>query len=46
MKLRSVTVFVGILGVIGALAWGAVRLVRATSTSSSLELPTTKVKRG
>src|SRR4051794_13914183 len=46
MKLRSVVVFVAILGVIGALAWGAVRLVRATSTSATLELPTTKVKRG
>jgi HlyD family secretion protein len=46
MKLRSVLVFVLILGVLGALAWGAVRLVRATSTSATLEQPTTKVKRG
>jgi len=46
MKLRSIVVFVLILGVIGALAWGAVRLVRATSTSATLELPTTKVKKG
>jgi HlyD family secretion protein len=46
MKLRPVVVFLLIIGVIGALAWGAVRLVRATSTSASLELPTTKVKKG
>jgi HlyD family secretion protein len=46
MKLRWVLSFVLILGIVGALAWGAVRLVRATSTSSSLELPTTKVKKG
>jgi HlyD family secretion protein len=46
MKLRSVLVFAAVMGVIGALAWGAVRIVRATSTTASLELPTTKVKRG
>src|SRR3954447_24695963 len=46
MKLRWFFTFVGILGIVGALAWGAVRLVRATSTSASLELPTTKVKKG
>src|SRR5262244_1836437 len=46
MKLRSVAVFLGILGIVGALAWGAVRLVRATSTSAGLELPTTRVKKG
>jgi HlyD family secretion protein len=46
MKVRSVLVFATLLGIIGALAWGAVRLVRATSTSPGVELPTTKVKRG
>jgi len=46
MKLRSLAVFLGILGIVGALAWGAVRLVRATSTSAGLELPTTRVKKG
>jgi hypothetical protein len=46
MKLRWFFGFVGILGIVGALAWGAVRLVRATSTTASLELPTTKVKKG
>ena len=46
MKLRWFFAFVGILAIVGVLAWGAVRLVRATSTSASLELPTTKVKKG
>jgi HlyD family secretion protein len=46
MKLRSAAVFAVILGVLGLLAWGAVRLVRATSTTGSADLPTTKVKRG
>ena len=46
MKLRWMLGLITILAIIGALAWGAVRLVRATSTSSSQELPTTKVKRG
>jgi len=46
MKLRSIAVFAGILGIVGVLAWGAVRLVRATSTSAGLELPTTRVKKG
>src|SRR5262245_3217461 len=46
MKLRSAAVFAGILGIIGLLTWGAVRLVRANSTSAGLELPTTRVKKG
>jgi HlyD family secretion protein len=46
MKLRSFVVFGVILCVVGLLAWGAVRLVRVTSTSASLELPTTRVKKG
>ena len=46
MKLRSALVLVLILAVIGALAWGAVRIVRATNAPSALELPTTRVKRG
>jgi HlyD family secretion protein len=46
MKLRWVVSFAVILGIVGALAWGAVKLVKATSTTSSLELPTTKVKKG
>src|SRR6185295_469120 len=35
-----------VLGVIGALAWGTIRLVRATTATAALELPTTKVKQG
>ena len=46
MKLRWVLSFTAVLAIVGALAWGAVRLVRATATASSLELPTTKVKKG
>jgi HlyD family secretion protein len=46
MKLRWFFGFAGIVAIVGVLAWGAVRLVRATSTSASLELPTTKVKKG
>ena len=47
MKPRSLIVLVLILGIIGALAWGAMRVVRATATTTSaLELPTTKVKKG
>src|SRR4051794_9606466 len=46
MKLRSVLTLVVILGIVGALAWGAMRLVKASTTSASLELPTTLVKKG
>src|SRR6266496_660708 len=43
MKLRSLLILLIVLGI---LAYGAVRLVRATSTETALELPTTRVKRG
>jgi hypothetical protein len=46
MKLRWMVTFAGIVVVVGALAWGAVQLVRATSPTSTTELPTTKVKKG
>ena len=46
MKLRTVAILVLCLGIVGALAWGAIRVVRATSTSAALELPTTHVKQG
>ena len=46
MKLRWIFSFTAALVLVGALAWGAVRLVRATATTASLELPTTKVKKG
>jgi multidrug resistance efflux pump len=46
MKLRTIAVLVILLGIIGALAWGAMRIVRATTATAALELPTTKVKQG
>jgi multidrug resistance efflux pump len=46
MKLRSLIIPAIVLAILGALAYGAVRLVRATATDSALELPTTRVKRG
>ena len=46
MKLRTAIVLVFVLGILGALAWGAMRIVRATNTSTEIELPTTRVKRG
>jgi multidrug efflux pump subunit AcrA (membrane-fusion protein) len=45
MKLRLLLVLV-VLGVVGALAWGAVRLIRTSTATAALELPTTKVKQG
>lgn len=35
-----------VLGVVGAIAWGAIRFAKFTSTSPSVELPTTRVRRG
>src|SRR3954451_25278885 len=46
MKLRSALVLVVILGVVGALAWGALKIVRTSSSTATLELPTTTVKKG
>ncbi|MCU1235814.1 MAG: Multidrug resistance efflux pump-like protein [Candidatus Solibacter sp.] len=47
MKLRGILVLFVIVGIVGALAWGAMRVVRATApTSTALELPTTQVKHG
>ncbi len=46
MKLRTLAVLVILLGIIGALAWGAMRIVRATTATAALELPTPKVKQG
>lgn len=46
MRPRTILAFAAVAAVVGALAWGAVRLVRATSTTTALELPTTRVKRG
>jgi multidrug resistance efflux pump len=44
--LRIVLILTPILAVIGLLAWGAVRIVRATAAPSALDLPSTHVKRG
>jgi multidrug efflux pump subunit AcrA (membrane-fusion protein) len=46
MKLRTSLFFLSLLAVVAALAWGALRLVRATAATAALELPTTRVKRG
>ena len=46
MKLRTILVLLAALAVLGALAWGAMRIVRATSATTALELPTTRVKHG
>jgi len=45
MKLR-ILVAVIVLAFLGGAAWTTVHLVRAASTSSSTEVPTTRVKRG
>ena len=47
MKLRTILVLLAALAVLGALAWGAIRIVaRVTASASAVELPTTRVKRG
>jgi len=46
MKLRTTLILVLVLAVVGGLAWGAIRLVRASTVQTALELPTTRVKRG
>ncbi len=46
MKLRSLLLLLLVLAAVGALAWGAIRVVRATTAATALELPTTKVKQG
>src|ERR1039458_815229 len=46
MKPRTLLLLLTFLAVAGALAWGAFRIVRATTATTALELPTTKVKHG
>jgi hypothetical protein len=46
MKIRTLATLLLVLGIIGAVAWGTLRVVRATAPASTLELPTTKVKKG
>jgi len=45
MKTRIV-VAVLLLAVLGGMGWGALRLIKATSSTAALEIPATKVKRG
>src|SRR5437773_10587679 len=47
MKLRTLLKLASVLAVLGALAWGTMRVVKvATATTVTSELPTTKVKKG
>src|ERR1039457_7494755 len=46
VKLRTLLFLFTVLAVVGALAWGAFRVVRATTATTALELPTTRVKQG
>lgn len=47
MKLRTLLKLVSVLAVLGALAWGTMRVVKvATVTTVTSELPTTRVKKG
>jgi multidrug efflux pump subunit AcrA (membrane-fusion protein) len=46
MKLRTLLLLLIVLAVVGALAWGTIRVVKATTATTALELPTTKVKQG
>ena len=46
MRLRTVITLLIVAGILGGLAYGALRLIRATSTEASVELPSTHVKRG
>jgi multidrug resistance efflux pump len=46
MRLRTVLLLFCVLAVVAFLAWGAIRIVRATTATTALELPTTRVKHG
>src|ERR1035438_2267956 len=46
MKLRTVLLLFCALAVVAFLAWGAIRIVRTTTATTALELPTTKAKNG
>jgi len=45
MRLRLL-LLAAIVAVLGALGWGALKVVRAAASTAALELPTTKVKKG
>ena len=46
MKLRGLLLLFLVLGVVTALAWGAMRFARFTRTEAASELPTTRVRKG
>jgi hypothetical protein len=46
MKIRTAILGIACIAILGALAWGGLRLVRASTASTALELPTTRVKLG
>jgi HlyD family secretion protein len=46
MKARTILLLSAVLVVVGALAWATMRVVRATTATAALELPTTRVKQG
>src|ERR1035438_5294272 len=46
MKPRTLLLLLTVLAVVGALAWGAIRIIRATTATTALQLPTTRVKHG
>jgi len=41
-----ILVFTVLLAVVGALAWGAMRLVKAATATAAVEVPSTKVRKG
>jgi len=41
-----ILLFAVLLAVLGALAWGAMRLVKAATTTAAVEVPSTKVRKG
>jgi HlyD family secretion protein len=45
MKMRLLVVVL-MLGVVGALAWGAMRMMKAAAVATSTEVPTTRIKKG
>jgi len=45
-KLRGLLILFLVLAVVSAIAWGAMRFARFTSTTASAELPSTRVKHG
>jgi len=46
MKLRGLLILFLVLAIVTAIAWGAMRFARFTSTTATAELPTTRVRRG